>query len=260
MSDFPDDPFDDVEADLEDYQGSPDDFSPDELDAIQAADEEALEARSDAEWWEDELERRYNDDELSRAVDDLVRAGCSRARLLADLRELQRIVPGYNRFRNRDLSKLIDQVKQLAAAVELLEYSQLANVLPKERVTSERLARFAEDLDKIRERLKKSPQYWTNKSIADLTGWVDRTVRPRGRVGKRRQHEALALLTSAMLDFVQTARSAGAQRVATSRSKPKQQKTSSEKKPGPVGRPRSSGWRQSARESRKAKWEKHQLD
>jgi len=220
-----------------------DDLPEDMLDAMRDAEYEALAARSDEEWWEDEFSVRNYADELNRALDDLERAGCNRARLLSDLRELEGFSPGYRLFRRRELSKLIGDLNDVALKVEHLEYSNLANVLPRERVTSEQMRQFATALDKIRERLSKSPEFWIKKVTDDLNRWVDRTVRKRGRVGKKRQHEALAQLTSAML---QRRRTAAGQRVATSRLKPKQkansQKETPAKAPRAPGRYRKSVW------------------
>jgi len=244
-----DTPAEPLMSDVTEVEAPPDPLHDEVGEIFRQIDDEALANRTDEEWWLDLTGDDENGD-LSAALADLERGGCPRARLLSDLRELDGLNDGYNTFGRDKLPRLIRNVNALAEQLWLLEMSGFIHILPKDRVRPDALEKYAADLGRLRQQLQESPRVWITKRIDRLTRWVNGKIRPRGRVGKVRQHEALALLIGAVL---RKTRTPDAQRVATARMK-KGKTTKRESKPRrPRGRPGATGWRSDPRTPRKAR-------
>jgi hypothetical protein len=220
-------------------------------DALEVYDElesERLASLSPEEWWEELVDGR---EPLTKALEDLAKGGCDRSRLLDDLRDLEQLSAGYPTFRSGELPALITRMRQLSETLERLEMSLLRGALTGSRVRSSDLTVYADALEKLQARILKSPRFWITKRIERLTDRVNKKIRRRGRIGKVRQHEALALLISAALHEPRTA---AAQRVMTSRMKSSQTKepAADPKKPRPRGRPPKEAFTQRARNKQPA--------
>jgi hypothetical protein len=192
------------------------DFSRELEDLGWQFDEEERAERSPAIWWEeDHLEANPNADVLTHALDDLVRGGCIRTDLLEALREVEDLSGGYNVVGRRELPRIIAFMRRLAHALERIEMSPLAYSLPGKRpMTSEDLEAYADMLEAVRVKTRRATVPARRDKIRKLTAYVDKKIRQRGAVGKRRADASLGVL---LTEVMPTKVTEAAQRVARSR-------------------------------------------
>jgi hypothetical protein len=168
-------------------------------------------------WWvRDHLEENPNGLALTNALIALVEGGCVPSDLLEELREVEGLSwPLENAIARRELPRTITRLRKLAKDLGRIEMSPLVYLL-REKIPmgSKDLETYADVLEAARLQTRRTSLPTRAAKIHQLRKYVDKKIRERGAVGKRRADEALALLLSEVTGGKLTP---AAQRVARSR-------------------------------------------
>jgi hypothetical protein len=192
---------------------------PEDLQADLWMDEvERRENRNPEQWWDEYFEPLSDHGPIpatSGALKTLIRAGCSRGRLLTDFREIEELSYGIElRNAGRRLARSARLATALSKELDVYENSSILLLYPPNYVSSESLQAMAVFLKQTRKKIARNQRPLRQRVIDQVTMYVDLTVKQRGTVGKRAADQALATIIAALTS---ERRTADAQRVARTR-------------------------------------------
>ena len=185
--------------DEHDRSGGRDDDEEEHLRSAQDWDRRRAE-RSDEQWWSEDHLSGAAGSVLDEAFKALVNGcRCDVGRLLSDLREIEDLSSGHEFYSRRNLPTVIEQIRRLADLLWGIEQSPVGHSVPPDLlISSEKLRKYADALDKARKATSRTSRPERAKRIVQLAAYVDIRVREHGGVGKKGADAALAVLLTAI--------------------------------------------------------------
>jgi hypothetical protein len=156
--------------------------------------------RSDEQWWREDHLSGPAGSQLDEAFKTLVNGcRCDVGRMLSDLREIEDLSSGHEFYSRRNLPTIIHQIRRLARDLWGIEQSPVGHLVPSELlISSEKLRKYADALDKARHATSRTSRPQQAKRIGQQLAYVDTRVREHGDIGKKGADAALAVLLTVM--------------------------------------------------------------